>query len=146
MAAQTTNVTCMLHQNRHVRQDPWQLMMISLILTEKPITSVYLLRGPFDIMTKKQRQITFLALGFLLWSTSVLSNVICYNPDGSRANDDVPCTSDATTFCCNKGDVCMSNGLCYLQGKRGFVLSRASCTDRSWEACGSFTYCSEPFP
>lgn len=39
----------------------------------------------------------------------------------------------------------MSNGLCHLQGQRGFVLSRASCTDRSWDSCGSYKYCSEQF-
>ncbi|KAJ5111334.1 hypothetical protein N7532_001869 [Penicillium argentinense] len=65
----------------------------------------------------------------------------CYNPDSSQATADVPCTDDDVTFCCNKGDICMSNGLCYLQQSSGFALSRASCTDLSWSSCGSYKYC-----
>ncbi|KNG80252.1 hypothetical protein ANOM_010974, partial [Aspergillus nomiae NRRL 13137] len=61
-------------------------------------------------------------------------NTTCYFLDGSVATADVPCTSDATTNCCNKADICMSNGLCYLQGSHGMVLSRGSCTDKSWGA------------
>ncbi|KAE8320753.1 hypothetical protein BDV39DRAFT_213031 [Aspergillus sergii] len=61
-------------------------------------------------------------------------NRTCYFLDGSVATADVPCTSDATTNCCNKNDICMSNGLCYLQGSHGMALSRGSCTDKSWGA------------
>ncbi|KAE8401752.1 hypothetical protein BDV37DRAFT_169354 [Aspergillus pseudonomiae] len=61
-------------------------------------------------------------------------NATCYFLDGSVAASDVPCTSDATTNCCNKNDICMSNGLCYLQGSHGMALSRGSCTDKSWGA------------
>ncbi|GAD97683.1 hypothetical protein AOR_1_1136194 [Paecilomyces variotii No. 5] len=66
---------------------------------------------------------------------------ICYNPDGSEASADIPCTSDATTWCCNRNDICMSNGLCYLQHDGGFALSRASCTDRTWNGDGCYQYC-----
>ncbi|KAJ5306932.1 hypothetical protein N7508_005947 [Penicillium antarcticum] len=92
------------------------------------------------MVDSRQWWLHFLLAG-LIWSVATRADINCYNPDGSQAPDDVPCTSDSTTFCCSKGDVCMSNGLCYLQGKRGFVLSRASCTDRSWNSCGSYTYC-----
>lgn len=83
-------------------------------------------------------------LATLLWSGLVLADTRkCYNPDSSQAVDDVPCTSDDTTWCCNKMDVCMSNGLCFLQQSSGFALSRPSCTDLSWDACGEWKYCCE---
>ncbi|KAE8358472.1 hypothetical protein BDV27DRAFT_169398 [Aspergillus caelatus] len=66
--------------------------------------------------------------------TTHAENKTCYFLDGSVATADVPCTSDATTNCCNKADICMSNGLCYLQGSHGMALSRGSCTDKSWGA------------
>ncbi|KAL2831293.1 hypothetical protein BJY01DRAFT_108837 [Aspergillus pseudoustus] len=58
----------------------------------------------------------------------------CYNLDGSRASDHVPCQSGDVVNCCNAGDICLSNGLCFQQGNRGMVLSRGSCTDHSWGA------------
>jgi hypothetical protein len=58
----------------------------------------------------------------------------CYNLDGSEATDHVPCQFGDVVNCCNAGDICMSNGLCFQQGDRGMVLSRASCTDHSWGA------------
>ncbi|KAL5002766.1 hypothetical protein BDV10DRAFT_84537 [Aspergillus recurvatus] len=66
----------------------------------------------------------------------------CYNLDGSEASDHVPCGTGETVNCCHEDDVCMSNGLCYQQGNRGMVLSRGSCTNRSWEE-GCYAPCSQ---
>ncbi|KKZ64160.1 hypothetical protein EMCG_01508 [[Emmonsia] crescens] len=57
---------------------------------------------------------------------------MCYALDGTTYPNDVPCTNDEVTICCNEKDICMSNGLCYLQSTHGSVLSRGSCTDRNW--------------
>ncbi|PGH06537.1 hypothetical protein GX51_02362 [Blastomyces parvus] len=57
---------------------------------------------------------------------------MCYALDGTEYPFDVPCTNNEVTTCCNDKDICMSNGLCYLQGNHGFVLSRGSCTDKNW--------------
>ncbi|PGH16877.1 hypothetical protein AJ79_01521 [Helicocarpus griseus UAMH5409] len=68
-----------------------------------------------------------------LWATGVRGqHRMCYALDGTPYPFDVPCTNDEVTICCNPGDICMSNGLCYLQGSHGMVLSRGSCTDRNW--------------
>ncbi|KAB8279560.1 hypothetical protein BDV30DRAFT_3368 [Aspergillus minisclerotigenes] len=75
-----------------------------------------------------------LSLSLLFILPTHAQNRTCYFLDGSVATADVPCTSDATTNCCNKNDICMSNGLCYLQGSHGMSLSRGSCTDKSWGA------------
>lgn len=57
---------------------------------------------------------------------------MCYALDGTTYPHDIPCTNDEVTTCCNEKDICMSNGLCYLQSTHGSVLSRGSCTDRNW--------------
>ncbi|KAJ5115212.1 hypothetical protein NUU61_000971 [Penicillium alfredii] len=56
----------------------------------------------------------------------------CYMLDGTDASKHVPCSTDEVTNCCHASSVCMSNGLCYLQGKMGSTLIRGSCTDRNW--------------
>ncbi|EEQ92465.1 hypothetical protein RJZ56_005092 [Blastomyces dermatitidis] len=66
---------------------------------------------------------------------------MCYALDGTEYPFDVPCTNDEVTVCCNSKDICMSNGLCYLQGSHGSVLSRGSCTDKNWGP-GCFAPCS----
>ncbi|KAL4967580.1 uncharacterized protein BDV14DRAFT_197944 [Aspergillus stella-maris] len=87
----------------------------------------------------------FLPLALVAGSTASRNSTesaICYNLDGSEANDDVPCGTGDVVNCCNSGDICMSNGLCMQQGERGGTLARGSCTDQSW---GSRCYapCSE---
>ncbi|KAE8410367.1 hypothetical protein BDV36DRAFT_307393 [Aspergillus pseudocaelatus] len=65
--------------------------------------------------------------------TSAADNRTCYMVDEKTvAVDDVPCTTKETTHCCNKNDICMSNGLCWVQSTGDMVLSRGSCTDKSW--------------
>ncbi|KAJ5182521.1 hypothetical protein N7492_000137 [Penicillium capsulatum] len=65
----------------------------------------------------------------------------CYTTTSTEAPDDVPCTLDSTTWCCNKNDLCLSNGLCFMQRDAGLTVARGSCTDRSWTACGEFKFC-----
>ncbi|KAL2812636.1 hypothetical protein BJX63DRAFT_241164 [Aspergillus granulosus] len=67
-------------------------------------------------------------------ATNGTLSAICYNLDGSAASDHVPCHSGDVVNCCNSGDICLSNGLCFQQGDHGMVLSRGSCTDHSWGA------------
>lgn len=98
----------------------------------------------FPSRTRVRTRPWFLIFSLLLLTVSSLADDRkCYNPDSSQATADVPCTDEDNTFCCNKGDICMSNGLCYLQQTSGFALSRPSCTDLSWSACGSYKYCFE---
>lgn len=70
----------------------------------------------------------------LYFAVSVISRT-CYMTDQlTVAPDDVPCNPDTntTTTCCNKKDICMTNGLCYVLQDKAMTLSRGSCTDRSW--------------
>ncbi|KAE8422239.1 hypothetical protein BDV36DRAFT_311357 [Aspergillus pseudocaelatus] len=67
-------------------------------------------------------------------SVAVKSDATCYFVNGNIATADVPCnTSAEITTCCNKNDICLSNGLCYLQSQGNHpVMSRGSCTDQNW--------------
>ncbi|KOC18449.1 hypothetical protein AFLA70_185g002001 [Aspergillus flavus AF70] len=84
----------------------------------------------------------FLAL--VTTSVAVNSDATCYFVNGNIATADVPCnTSAEITTCCNKNDICLSNGLCYLQSQGNHpVMSRGSCTDQNWGgACSSAEPC-----
>ncbi|ODM23380.1 hypothetical protein SI65_00969 [Aspergillus cristatus] len=64
---------------------------------------------------------------------STVSAQTCYFVNGNVANEDVPCNTTAPiSTCCNKNDICLSNGLCYLQGSNGPSFSRGSCTNKDW--------------
>ncbi|KAL4896095.1 hypothetical protein BDV59DRAFT_128089 [Aspergillus ambiguus] len=72
-------------------------------------------------------------LPLLSGTARAVDNRTCYMVDETTvAVDDVPCTTKETTHCCNKNDICMSNGLCWSQSTGDMVLSRGSCTDISW--------------
>ncbi|KAE8138520.1 hypothetical protein BDV38DRAFT_292124 [Aspergillus pseudotamarii] len=73
-------------------------------------------------------------LALITTSVAVRSDATCYFVNGNIATADVPCnTSAEITTCCNKNDICLSNGLCYLQSQGNHpVMSRGSCTDQNW--------------
>ncbi|KAE8376407.1 hypothetical protein BDV26DRAFT_305609 [Aspergillus bertholletiae] len=83
-------------------------------------------------------------LALVATSVAVKSDATCYFVNGNIATADVPCnTSAEITTCCNKNDICLSNGLCYLQSQGNHpVMSRGSCTDQNWGgACKSAEPC-----
>ena len=54
----------------------------------------------------------------------------CYLPNGT-SSDAIPCTNDEVTHCCNSGDYCLSNGLCFNAGGNN-MMSVQGCTDKNW--------------
>lgn len=70
----------------------------------------------------------------------------CYYPDGSVASNDSPCRSSSVgegpSACCDPADICLNNGLCLAQWG-GEVISRGSCTDRSWQSPACSQYCAD---
>ena len=70
----------------------------------------------------------------------------CYFPDGSKSPNDRPCHSssidDRPSACCDPVDLCLNNGLCLAQWG-GEVISRGSCTDRSWQSPECSQYCAD---
>ncbi|KAF2772877.1 hypothetical protein EJ03DRAFT_324432 [Teratosphaeria nubilosa] len=60
----------------------------------------------------------------------------CYYPDGETiASNHTACNSSGTSACCSSNAFCLENGFCFGDG----VVSRGSCTDKSWSstACAS---------
>ncbi|KAK3115569.1 hypothetical protein LTR53_004929 [Teratosphaeriaceae sp. CCFEE 6253] len=69
----------------------------------------------------------------------------CYLPDGNTiASNDTPCGgSNATAAaCCPADSFCLDNGLCYGEG----LVSRASCTDATWDSPACAGYCRTESP
>ena len=67
-----------------------------------------------------------------------------YFPDGSVANDDAPCHSasidDEQNACCFVFDICLNNNPCLAQiGPQ--IITRGSCTDKSWLSPECSQYC-----
>ncbi|KAJ5167780.1 uncharacterized protein N7482_003374 [Penicillium canariense] len=65
------------------------------------------------------------------------ANGTCYYLTGDIATGHVPCKSGGgVTNCCDSGAVCLSNGMCVMQGDMGLGFGRGSCNDPDWSpAC-----------
>lgn len=62
----------------------------------------------------------------------------CWFPDGNTETQDLPCDPNADeSACCGPDAFCLSNGLCLSSG----VVSRGSCTDRTWNDPACATQC-----
>ncbi|KAJ5683482.1 hypothetical protein N7462_006647 [Penicillium macrosclerotiorum] len=72
-------------------------------------------------------------------------NRTCYHLDGSEASGHVPCTTNDVTNCCDSSAVCLSNGLCLLQGNTGLSFGRATCSSKDWETPSCFAPCNQEF-
>lgn len=71
---------------------------------------------------------------------------ICYYPDGTVTNQDVPCLpGDEASWCCGFGYACLSNKICmatnYTTGTDISTYVRGSCTDKSWRAANCPSFC-----
>ncbi|KAL4890257.1 hypothetical protein BDV59DRAFT_195180 [Aspergillus ambiguus] len=82
-------------------------------------------------------------LTFVTTSAAVDRDATCYFLNGQIADQDVPCNISAeTSICCNKNDICLSNGLCYLQHNSAPAFSRGSCTSQDWSGeCANHKPC-----
>ena len=66
----------------------------------------------------------------------------CFWPDGTVSVDQVPCSDGDFSSCCNKGDLCLDNGLCSNIVSEPITLSRGACTDPTWQSPNCPQYCS----
>lgn len=90
------------------------------------------------ISTLRVRLLLLAGAGLLVANVKAQSK--CYNTWGEEDTSQQPCfapgteDTNATTWCCNKGDSCLSNGLC--QGpEANSIMTQQGCTDKSWEGC-----------
>ncbi|KAJ5815408.1 hypothetical protein N7474_007185 [Penicillium riverlandense] len=70
----------------------------------------------------------------------------CWFP-GENVQDTLgfPCTSEEGSACCGQDAICLTNGLC-LNLQQPYVLSRGSCTDKSWTSNNCPKYCQSIAP
>ncbi|EED15663.1 hypothetical protein TSTA_051010 [Talaromyces stipitatus ATCC 10500] len=94
--------------------------------------------------TKLQRTALLLTSFIAVLSPSLsavaLAKPTCYYPDGSIAQNDMPCGNGTDVACCGAGGICLSNGLCMDVGQPN-TLARSSCTDKSWNSRNCPNYC-----
>lgn len=69
----------------------------------------------------------------------------CYDPPGTVANLDTPCTDDLDTFCCPSGWACLGNRVCEYTPWSNTAYDRpffrASCTDPTWTSSACPLFC-----
>ncbi|KAF2761860.1 hypothetical protein EJ05DRAFT_535187 [Pseudovirgaria hyperparasitica] len=71
---------------------------------------------------------------------SIVTAQTCYYPDHSTTSVDIPCNTTAEfSSCCGAGALCLASGLCYIDG----VISRGSCSDKSWADASCATACQD---
>ena len=64
----------------------------------------------------------------------------CYYPDGKSIATDIPCDPNApASSCCGKDSFCLTDGLCYGGG----IVTRGSCTDKTWNSAACAAYCTD---
>ncbi|KAF9894619.1 hypothetical protein FE257_006507 [Aspergillus nanangensis] len=68
-------------------------------------------------------------------------NRVCYKPGGTVEPDQVPCSSDEYTSCCEADSICLENGFC-LPTSQPYVLKRGGCTNAKWDK-GCPEHCNE---
>ena len=63
----------------------------------------------------------------------------CYNSDGSKVDDHIPCEDSVTTHCCMQGSACLTNGLCFYSIDSS--LNTGTCTQKQWDDDACFQTC-----
>ena len=90
----------------------------------------------------------FLSIAFsfcIVAKVTMTAAQTCYYPDGSVSERDTPCRATSqgqASECCAWLDVCLDNSLCLAQDG-GEVISRGTCTDRSWQSDQCPKYCQD---
>ena len=82
--------------------------------------------------------ITLVTLFVIHLTTTIAQE--CFFPDGSAAEDFIPCNSSTSaTTCCVKGAGCLSSQLCYEADDMS--INTGACTDKSWKDEHCFQKC-----
>lgn len=84
---------------------------------------------------RRPRLLLFAVLGSLLGNTAMAQST-CYNSRGEEDPNLRPCSAagegmEEATWCCARGDTCLSNGLCLSPGSSN-LMTQQGCTDKNW--------------
>ena len=101
--------------------------------------------SPYSLKSISSDMLFTILLVCVLGSAVIANAQICYFPDGSVSPLDTRCHSlsvgDGASACCASSDICLSNGLCLQSDAE--VVSRSSCTDRTWQSPDCSQYCND---
>ncbi|KAK4243985.1 hypothetical protein C7999DRAFT_44285 [Corynascus novoguineensis] len=83
---------------------------------------------------RRVRLLLFVSMSLLV--ENVVAQSTCYNTRGEEDPNQRPCRAPgadtgAATWCCSRGDTCLSNGLC-LSPKSNNLMTQQGCTDKNW--------------
>ncbi|KAL1842956.1 hypothetical protein VTJ49DRAFT_3597 [Mycothermus thermophilus] len=85
--------------------------------------------------TGSTRPVLLLLTGATVFVATANAQVKCYNTWGQEDENLQPCFtpegSDATAWCCDSKDSCLSNGLC-ISHESSNLLTQQGCTDKDW--------------
>lgn len=100
----------------------------SLSITSKPHV---VLTMPFITSVRR-------ALPAAILFTTFASAQSCWYPDGKTLASDTACNPNATvSACCGSASYCLNEGLCITGG----VVTRGSCTDKTWGSAECAQFC-----
>ncbi|KAL2186644.1 hypothetical protein L209DRAFT_755365 [Thermothelomyces heterothallicus CBS 203.75] len=85
--------------------------------------------------TRRPRLLLFAGLSLLLGNAATAQST-CYNTRGEEDPNLQPCSAPGAdaggaTWCCARGDTCLSNGLCLSPGSSN-LMTQQGCTDKDW--------------
>lgn len=76
-----------------------------------------------------------LPVGFLFATYAFAAS--CWYPDGKTVSSDIPCSANSeSSACCSSQSFCIAGGYCLT----GAMVTRGSCTDKTWGSpeCAGF--------
>jgi hypothetical protein len=78
----------------------------------------------------------------LLIASGASADQSCYTPSGTVLTTQLPCQGTQFSTCCNRGDVCLANGLCQdMDGDN--LLYRGGCTIHPWDSSRCTSFCAD---
>lgn len=74
----------------------------------------------------KRGLLSFIGIWLLYFINSICAQAPCYYPTGKLQTADTACNpGELNSMCCNRNDICLSNGLCFTTQSN--ILSRGVC-------------------
>ena len=88
-------------------------------------------------MLSSARKAPSIVFSVLLWRRIQAQ---CYYPDATSEPRDTVCNASApVSLCCQNGETCLTNGLCFSQWNTS--INTGTCTDKSWTSSNCFQQC-----
>ena len=88
-------------------------------------------------MLSSARKGSSIVFSLLLWRRIQAQ---CYYPDHTSEPSDIVCNASApVSLCCQNGETCLKNGLCFSEWDTS--VNTGTCTDKTWNSSTCFQQC-----